>query len=166
MNRIAHRVLREPKCNHTAFRRAPVSAPPCRRNLTLMAESTMPLNFAGAAPNGCMTDFFGGGSWNRSKQRKRRRNTLSTTFPPVNLAADAPAVSQSFGPNRNSHRRGDEVHRDKGPGLIESIYEWCLVKELGLHALACVSQKLVVICLLLLNSGATRLRRASPSLVV
>ena len=35
-----------------------------------------------------------------------------------------------------------EVHRDKGPGLIESIYEWCLVKELGLHALACVSQKL------------------------
>ena len=38
-----------------------------------------------------------------------------------------------------------EVHRDKGPGLIESIYEWCLVKELGLHALACVSQKSVVI---------------------
>ena len=25
-----------------------------------------------------------------------------------------------------------EVHRDKGPGLIESIYEWCLLKELGL----------------------------------
>jgi GxxExxY protein len=24
-----------------------------------------------------------------------------------------------------------EVHRDKGPGLIESIYEWCLLKELG-----------------------------------
>ena len=38
-----------------------------------------------------------------------------------------------------------EVHRDKGPGLIESIYEWCLVKELGLLALACVSQKSVVI---------------------
>src|SRR5438093_578677 len=51
MNRIAHRVLREPKCNHTAFRRAPVSAPPCRRNLTFMAELTMPPNFAGAAPN-------------------------------------------------------------------------------------------------------------------
>ncbi len=26
-----------------------------------------------------------------------------------------------------------EVHRDKGPGLIESIYEWCLLKELGLR---------------------------------
>src|SRR5436190_22440739 len=38
-----------------------------------------------------------------------------------------------------------EVHRDKGPGLIESIYEWCLLKELGLRGLACVSQKVVVI---------------------
>ena len=27
-----------------------------------------------------------------------------------------------------------EVHRDKGPGLIESIYEWCLLKELDLRA--------------------------------
>jgi hypothetical protein len=23
-----------------------------------------------------------------------------------------------------------EVHRDKGPGLIESIHEWCLVQDL------------------------------------
>ena len=38
-----------------------------------------------------------------------------------------------------------EVHRDKGPGLIESIYEWCLLKELGLRALSCVNQKSVVI---------------------
>src|SRR6266853_6283806 len=41
-----------------------------------------------------------------------------------------------------------EVHRDKGPGgpgLIESIYEWCLLKELGLRSLACISQKSVVI---------------------
>jgi len=38
-----------------------------------------------------------------------------------------------------------EVHRDKGPGLIESIYEWCLSIELGLRGLSCVSQKLVVI---------------------
>jgi GxxExxY protein len=38
-----------------------------------------------------------------------------------------------------------EVHRDKGPGLIESIYEWCLLKELGLRDLSCVSQKAVVI---------------------
>jgi GxxExxY protein len=38
-----------------------------------------------------------------------------------------------------------EVHRDKGPGLIESIYEWCLVKELGLRELACINQKTVLI---------------------
>lgn len=38
-----------------------------------------------------------------------------------------------------------EVHRDKGPGLIESIYEWCMLKELGLRALACTNQKVVVI---------------------
>ena len=38
-----------------------------------------------------------------------------------------------------------EVHRDKGPGLIESIYEWCLLKELELRGLEYVSQKSVVI---------------------
>src|SRR6266436_10172935 len=38
-----------------------------------------------------------------------------------------------------------EVHRDKGPGLIESIYEWCLTKEFELRGLRCVSQKIVVI---------------------
>ena len=38
-----------------------------------------------------------------------------------------------------------EVHRDKGPGLIESIYEWCLTKELELRGLAFASQKTVVI---------------------
>lgn len=36
-----------------------------------------------------------------------------------------------------------EVHRDKGPGLIESIYEWCFTKELGLCGLSCESQKTV-----------------------
>ena len=38
-----------------------------------------------------------------------------------------------------------EVHRNKGPGLIESIYEWCLIKELELRSFHCVSQKTVVI---------------------
>jgi len=36
-----------------------------------------------------------------------------------------------------------EVHRDKGPGLIESIYEWCLVRELELRRLASANQKAV-----------------------
>ena len=38
-----------------------------------------------------------------------------------------------------------EVHRDKGPGLIESIYEWCLIKELELRGLKCISQTIVVV---------------------
>lgn len=38
-----------------------------------------------------------------------------------------------------------EVHRDKGPGLIESIYEWCLLKELGLRGMECVCQKAIPI---------------------
>ena len=38
-----------------------------------------------------------------------------------------------------------EVHRDKGPGLIESIYEWCLLRERELRGLACISQKSVPI---------------------
>ncbi|MBK9989286.1 MAG: GxxExxY protein [Verrucomicrobia bacterium] len=36
-----------------------------------------------------------------------------------------------------------EVHRDKGPGLIESIYERCLVHELSLRGISSISQKLV-----------------------
>jgi GxxExxY protein len=38
-----------------------------------------------------------------------------------------------------------EVHRDKGPGLIESIYEWCLTKELDLRKIGYVSQQPVKI---------------------
>jgi GxxExxY protein len=36
-----------------------------------------------------------------------------------------------------------EVHRDKGPGLVESIYEWCLTKELELRRLDSINQKIV-----------------------
>jgi len=38
-----------------------------------------------------------------------------------------------------------EVHRDKGTGLIESIYEWCLTKEFELREFRCLSHKIVVI---------------------
>ena len=36
-----------------------------------------------------------------------------------------------------------EVHRDKGPGLIESIYERCYLHELSLRKLSAISQKAV-----------------------
>jgi GxxExxY protein len=38
-----------------------------------------------------------------------------------------------------------EVHRDKGPGLVESIYEWCLTKELELRGLPTIAQKEIII---------------------
>ena len=36
-----------------------------------------------------------------------------------------------------------EVHRHKGPGLIESIYERCLLRELNLRSIPAAKQKLV-----------------------
>ena len=36
-----------------------------------------------------------------------------------------------------------EVHRVKGPGLIESIYERCMLRELELRSIPCTTQKLV-----------------------
>jgi len=38
-----------------------------------------------------------------------------------------------------------EVHKDKGPGLLEPIYEWCLIKELELRKLQTTSQKIVMV---------------------
>lgn len=36
-----------------------------------------------------------------------------------------------------------EVHRDKGPGLVETIYEWCFGCELQLRSLKFESQRMV-----------------------
>lgn len=36
-------------------------------------------------------------------------------------------------------------YRDKGPGLIESIYEWCFMNELRLRNLTAANQKTVQI---------------------
>jgi GxxExxY protein len=38
-----------------------------------------------------------------------------------------------------------EVHKDKGPGLLESIYEWCLTKELELRGHSVKNQQRVII---------------------
>ena len=38
-----------------------------------------------------------------------------------------------------------EVHKDKGPGLLESVYEWCFCKELELRGYKVQTQKSVVI---------------------
>lgn len=38
-----------------------------------------------------------------------------------------------------------EVHRDKGPGLIESIYERCFLRELEIRKITSVNQRIVKI---------------------
>lgn len=39
-----------------------------------------------------------------------------------------------------------EVHRTMGPGLVESIYEWCLMKELEIRSLQAINQRIMTIC--------------------
>ena len=39
-----------------------------------------------------------------------------------------------------------EVHRLKGPGLLESIYEHCLMREFSLGQIVAVNQRVVRIC--------------------
>jgi GxxExxY protein len=38
-----------------------------------------------------------------------------------------------------------EVHREMGPGLLESIYGWCLTKELELRGHTVVTQDIVTV---------------------
>jgi GxxExxY protein len=38
-----------------------------------------------------------------------------------------------------------EVHKDKGPGLLESIYEWCLRMELELRQHVVQTQEQVIV---------------------
>ena len=38
-----------------------------------------------------------------------------------------------------------EVHRDKGPGLLESIYEWCLTMELESRGHTVQTQDIVTV---------------------
>jgi GxxExxY protein len=38
-----------------------------------------------------------------------------------------------------------EVHRDKGPGLIESIYERCLAHELSLRGMSVTHQRTIAV---------------------
>jgi len=38
-----------------------------------------------------------------------------------------------------------EVHKDKGPGLLESIYEWCLTMELQSRGLIIQNQDKVIV---------------------
>jgi GxxExxY protein len=52
-----------------------------------------------------------------------------------------PLYMQAAGITHDVISAAIEVHKDKGPGLLESIYEWCLCKELELRGYEVRSQK-------------------------
>ena len=56
-----------------------------------------------------------------------------------------PLFEKASGLTQRVIRAAIEVHRDKGPGLIESIYDWCLTKEFELRGLQYRSQTTVLI---------------------
>jgi len=56
-----------------------------------------------------------------------------------------PLFNKASGLTETAIAAAMEVHRDKGPGLIESIYEWCFLKELELRKFRHASQKMVLI---------------------
>ena len=56
-----------------------------------------------------------------------------------------PLFSQSAGMTHDVIGAAIEVHKDKGPGLLESIYEWCLTMELQLRGHHVQNQDRVVI---------------------
>jgi GxxExxY protein len=65
----------------------------------------------------------------------------------VSFHRNGPAMHPLFTPASNlTHDvigAAIEVHKDKGPGLLESIYEWCLTKELELRGHQVQNQELV-----------------------
>ena len=56
-----------------------------------------------------------------------------------------PKFAQASGMTHDVIGAAIEVHKDKGPGLLESIYEWCLTMELQLRGRQVQSQDKVVI---------------------
>lgn len=56
-----------------------------------------------------------------------------------------PLFNQAAGITQDVIGAAIEVHKDKGPGLLESIYEWCLTRELQLRGHVVQDQESVII---------------------
>ncbi len=56
-----------------------------------------------------------------------------------------PLFSQAAGMTHDVMGAAIEVHKDKGPGLLESIYEWCMTMELELRGHSVQRQDTVII---------------------
>ena len=96
----------------------------------------------------------GRGEFYRSKPRELRKGagggwmidfSLSFFCPSGKNAVVHPLFAKADKLSSDVIGAAIEVHRLKGPGLIESIYEKCLSRELSLRGISCVSQKVVPI---------------------
>lgn len=56
-----------------------------------------------------------------------------------------PLFPQASGLTHEGIGAAIEVHKDKGPGLLESIYEWCLTMELELRGYRVQNQDQVIV---------------------
>ena len=77
----------------------------------------------------------------QTERTEMERKTLFPLLAPVKNVAPFqkhmhPLFEKASGLTESIIAAAIEVHRDKGPGLIESIYEWCLTKEFELRRVA------------------------------
>jgi GxxExxY protein len=56
-----------------------------------------------------------------------------------------PLFAQASGLTHDVIGAAIEVHKDKGPGLLESIYEWCLIMELEMRGHRVQNQETVIV---------------------
>jgi len=62
---------------------------------------------------------------------------------PSTRVANAPAVLKGIRSDRHDHRCGYRSPSRAGPGLLESIYQWALIKEIELRGLQASSEQRV-----------------------
>jgi GxxExxY protein len=74
-----------------------------------------------------------------------RRVSVSLVFSAFKDSPMHPLFLQATGITHDVIGAAIEVHKDKGPGLLESVYEWCLLMELQTRGHQVESQADVVV---------------------
>jgi hypothetical protein len=73
-----------------------------------------------------------------------------------------PLLSQASGLTHDVIGAAIEVHKDKGPELLESVYEWCMARELQLRGHKVSNQEHVTIRYKALVKNDFRISLCSP----
>ncbi len=83
------------------------------------------------------------GTWQNRRPNFPRNNLRSLRYLLFTVLPMHPLYEKADKVSRQVIGAAIEVHRQKGPGLIESIYERCMLRELELRSIPSVTQKLV-----------------------